>query len=463
MRRDFVYFAVTFSFIATLPLSPENSSPLPMPFSLPAVSLCALLLIVIGLGGCDSTPRKDATTATRAAEGKATRDTADSALGKKTDSLLYGLNASVYDIDRSKVNRNDYLGAILHSYGVPYAKIDQLISEAEGVFDVTNIRSGNFYCAFQSDDSTNQECDYLVYEQDPVNYIVFQFKDSIDVYKGKREVRTKTRKTAAIIKQSLWQALEKQDASPALVMRLSEIYAWNVDFYRIDEGDRFKVIYEQRYVGDEYIGVGAIKAAYFQHRGEGYYAFPFKQNGEREFFNEKGQSLRKALLQAPLKFSRITSGYTKRRYHPVLQEYRSHKGTDYGAPRGTPIRSVGDGTVVAARYGKYNGRFVKIRHNSVYTTQYLHMSGIADGIRRGASVSQGEVIGYVGATGLANGSHLCYRFWKNGRQVDPYKQDIPAAEPLKPPYMEAFTAKYKPLKQELEALSYPGTPKAKLP
>ena len=434
-----------------------------MKISTPEIAFYALMLIALCLGGCNTTTNKDAAATTQAVDSKAINDTLAEAPGAQPDTLLYGLNASVYDIDRSKVSRNDYLGAILHSYGVPYAKIDQLISEAKGVFDVTNIRSGNFYCAFQSEDSTNQECDYLVYEQDPVNYVVFQFKDSVDVYKGRREVRTKTRRTAAIINQSLWQALEKQDASPALVMRLSEIYAWNVNFYRIDKGDRFKVIYEQRYVGGEYIGVGAIKAAYFQHRGEGYYAFPLKQNGKRQFFNEEGQSLRKTLLQAPLKFSRITSGYTKRRYHPVLKQYRSHKGTDYGAPRGTPIRSVGDGTVVAARYGKYNGRFVKIRHNSVYTTQYLHMSDIADGVRRGASVSQGDVIGYVGATGLANGSHLCYRFWKNGRQVDPYKQDIPAAEPLKPPYMEAFTAKYKPLKQELEALSYPGTTKAQLP
>lgn len=434
-----------------------------MRISTPEIAFYGLMLIALCLGGCNTTTNKDAAATTQAVDSKAINDTLAEAPEAQPDTLLYGLNASVYDIDRSKVSRNDYLGAILHSYGVPYAKIDQLISEAKGVFDVTNIRSGNFYCAFQSEDSTNQECDYLVYEQDPVNYVVFQFKDSVDVYKGKREVRTKTRRTAAIINQSLWQALEKQDASPALVMRLSEIYAWNVNFYRIDKGDRFKVIYEQRYVGGEYIGVGAIKAAYFQHRGEGYYAFPFKQNGKRQFFNEEGQSLRKTLLQAPLKFSRITSGYTKRRYHPVLKEYRSHKGTDYGAPRGTPIRSVGNGTVVAARYGKYNGRFVKIRHNSVYTTQYLHMSDIADGVRPGASVSQGDVIGYVGATGLANGSHLCYRFWKNGRQVDPYKQDIPAAEPLKPPYMEAFTAKYKPLKQELDALSYPSTTKAQLP
>lgn len=379
------------------------------------------------------------------------------------DTFMYGLPVAPYQVERSKVSRNDYLGAILRDYGVPYPKIDTLIQKARGVFDVTQIRSGNFYCAFKPEDTTQQGCAYLVYELDPVNYVVFQFKDSVDVYKGKRAVKTRTRRTAATIEQSLWRALEKQDASPALIMRLSEVYAWNVDFYRIRKGDRFKVIYEQRYVGDEYVGIGNIKAAYFEHRNEGYYAFPFKQNGKREFFDTAGQSLRETFLKAPLEFSRISSRYTGRRYHPVLKEYRSHKGTDYAAPRGTPIRSVGDGTVVAARYGRYNGRFVKIRHSSIYATQYLHMSGIASGIRRGAQVEQGQIIGYVGATGLARGSHLCYRFWKNGRQVDPYKQDIPSAEPVKPPYMEAFEAHYKPLKQALDHMTYPATTKAQLP
>lgn len=373
------------------------------------------------------------------------------------DSFLYGLPQKAYEVKRNRVQRNDYLGAILREYGVPYPRIDQLIKEAKGVFDVTNIRSGNFYCAFNPRDTAKKGCDYLVYEIDPVNYVVFQFKDTVDVYKGKRKVRKKIRETAATIEQSLWKSLETQNASPVLVMRLAEIYAWNVNFYRIQDGDQFKVIYEQQYVGDKFVGVGKIKAAYFKHRGEKHYAFPFKQNGEREFYNEEGQSLRKELLQAPLKFSRITSSYTGRRYHPVLKEYRSHKGTDYAAPSGTPIRSVGDGTVIAARYGKYNGRFVKIRHNSVYTTQYLHMSDIADGVHRGAEVKQSQVIGYVGASGLATGPHLCYRFWKNGHQVDPYEQDIPSAEPVKPPYMEAFENKYKPLKARLDSISFNKT------
>lgn len=423
-----------------------------------ALTLVSLILFGFCFSGCNSS---DSQVNNEQTTQKLVADSGQTAA--KADSLLYGLPKQPYVIQRNRVQRDDYLGAILREYGVSYSKIDSLVKLAKGIFDVSNIRTGHFYCAFNPDDSTKQGCDYLVYEIDPVNYVVFQFKDTLDVYKGRRKVKTKTRKTAAIIEQSLWKALEEQDASPALVMRMAEIFAWNVNFYRIKEGDRFKVIYEQQYVGDEYVGVGEIKAAYFKHRGKEHYAFPFKQNGERAFYNENGQSLKKTLLQAPLKFSRVTSGYTKRRYHPILNEYRAHKGTDYGAPAGTPIRSVGDGTVIAARYGKYNGRYVKIRHNSVYTTQYLHMSDIADGIHRGANVEQSQVIGYVGATGLATGPHLCYRFWKNGRQVDPYEQDIPSAEPVKPPYMEAFKQKYKPLKAKLEAISFNQKAKAHLP
>lgn len=421
----------------------------------------SLLIAGVILAKCDSSNKQQDQT-TKSQGQSAGVDLRDSQ-ANVIDSPIYGLPTNRYNIDRQQVSRNQYLGAILREYGVPYEKIDKLAKKAEGVFDITKIRAGNFYCAFNPRDTTQKGCDYLVYEIDPVNYVVFTFKDKVKVYRGEREVQKEIHKTGAVIHQSLWRALERQNASPALVMRLSEIYAWNVNFYRIKEGDRFKVIYEQQYVEDDYIGVGDIKAAYFEHRGEGHYAFPFTQDGERQFFNEDGQSLRKELLQAPLKFSRITSGYTKKRYHPVLGEYRAHKGTDYGAPTGTPIRSVGDGRVVAASYGKYNGRYVKIRHNSVYTTQYLHMSRIKSGLRRGVKVSQGQIIGYVGATGLANGSHLCYRFWKNGEQVDPYKQDIPSSEPVKPPYMPAFKQKYKPLKEALQSIDYPDNTKAQLP
>ena len=418
---------------------------------LPIVALLSLVSVMFS--GCNTKIDSQSDDQSQADSTTVYKDTAGDTAPKEPQ-YLYGLPVDSYQVKKGEVKRNDYLASILREFDVPYPKIDQLVDAAEGTFDLTDLRSGNFYCAFSPKDTASEGCEYLVYEIDPVNYVVFQFKDTIAVYKGKKDVKVKTRNTAGVINRSLWHTIKAIDASPVLVVELSEIFAWTVDFYRIDKGDRFKVIYEQKYVEDEYVGVGEIKAAYFKHRGEEFYAFPFTQDGEHEFYDSEGMSLRKELLKAPLKFSRISSRYTKRRYHPVLKEYRSHLGTDYAAPRGTPIRSVGDGSVIAAYYGKYNGRFVKIRHNSVYTTQYLHMSRIASGIHKGATVEQGQIIGYVGATGLATGPHLCYRFWKNGRQVNPYDQDIPSAEPIKEGNMEAFKKAYKPLKAKLDSMKY---------
>lgn len=368
--------------------------------------------------------------------------------------IKYGFNTDSFILEEQKVRRHQFLANILREYDVPYKKINELVQKAKGVFNIRSIRPGNFYCAISSKDTSDGSgCDYFVYEIDPVNYVVFQFKDSVDVYKRQKDVKVEEKAVSGTIEGSLWRTLQERDASPALAVELSEIYAWTVDFYRIRKGDQFKVIYEQKYVEDEFIGIGDIKAAYFKHRGKEHYGFPYEVDGETKYFNDEGESLQKQFLQAPLKYSRISSRYTKKRYHPVLNEYRSHLGTDYAAPTGTPIRAVGDGTVVRARYGKYNGNNVKIRHNSVYSTQYLHMSKIASGIRRGVQVSQEQVIGYVGATGLANGSHLCYRFWKNDRQVDPYKQDIPSSEPIPEEEMDQYLESIKPLRARLDELS----------
>jgi murein DD-endopeptidase MepM/ murein hydrolase activator NlpD len=221
--------------------------------------------------------------------------------------------------------------------------------------------------------------------------------------------------------------------SPALVMELSNIYAWTIDFFRIQKGDKFKVYYEERFVEDEFVGIGRIWAAKFTHQSEDFYAFYFKEEGVNfgDYFDEQNKNLRKAFLRAPLNFSRISSKYSKRRKHPVTGRVKAHLGTDYAAPTGTPILSTANGTITTASYTRNNGNYVKIRHNSTYSTQYLHMSKIKSGIRKGVHVKQGSIIGYVGSTGLATGPHVCYRFWKNGRQVDPYKEKLPASEPMK--------------------------------
>jgi murein DD-endopeptidase MepM/ murein hydrolase activator NlpD len=248
--------------------------------------------------------------------------------------------------------------------------------------------------------------------------------------------------------------LVENGGNAELANALGDLYAWQIDFFRIQKNDKFKVIYEELFVEDESVGIHKIISAEFEHFGEKFLAFNFHQ-GQDDYFDEKGESLRKAFLKAPLKYSRISSRYSLRRYHPVQKRYKAHLGTDYAAPRGTPVYAVGDGIVTEARYKKYNGNYVKIRHNSVYTTQYLHMQKIKSGIRPGKKVKQGDVIGYVGSTGLATGPHCCFRFWKNGQQVDPFRQKIPPSQPVAEENMKAFKRARRIQQRELDKLEYP--------
>ncbi|MEX0822160.1 MAG: peptidoglycan DD-metalloendopeptidase family protein, partial [Rhodothermales bacterium] len=280
-------------------------------------------------------------------------------------------------------------------------------------------------------------------QKSAVDYVVFDIAgDTAAVYEGRREVKTERRRLAGSIENSLYRTLEEQDLSgrlvPELAMSLSEVFAWQVDFFRIMQGDDFSVIYEERSIDGEPIGIGRIVAARFGHRGTNYFGIYFERGDRPDFYDEEGNSLRKALLKAPLKFRRISSRYTQRRFHPVQQRYKAHLGTDYAADTGTPIYSVGDGVILEARFARYNGNYVKVRHNSTYTTGYLHMSRIASGIRPGVAVKQGQVIGYVGSTGLATGPHVCYRYWKNGVQIDPFTDDIPPAHPVDPNLRDEF-------------------------
>jgi murein DD-endopeptidase MepM/ murein hydrolase activator NlpD len=280
----------------------------------------------------------------------------------------------------------------------------------------------------------------FIYEESATNYIVFDLRDGIQVYRGEKEVEIRMRTASGEITSSLWNAIMDNNMSPALVMEPSNIYAWTIDFFRIQKGDKFKVFYEERFVEDEFVGIGRVWAAKFIHQGEDFYAFYFREEGENfgDYFDEESKTLRKAFLRAPLNFSRISSKYSKRRRHPVTGRVKSHLGTDYAAPKGTPILTTANGSIVVASYTRNNGNFVKIRHNNTYTTQYLHMSKIKSGIRKGVHVKQGDIIGYVGSTGLATGPHVCYRFWKNGRQVDPYKEKLPPSEPMKEQSKEPF-------------------------
>lgn len=351
---------------------------------------------------------------------------------------FYGLDSSSFHVKRGRFGRNEFIATVLLENQLSYPEIQKLEEKARDVYPVNKIQANQQYTILCNKDSL-QKAAYFIFETDPANYIVYDFTDSIAVYKGEKETEIRIRESAGIINSSLYQTIAENDMDILLAIELGDLYAWTVDFYRIQKGDYFKVIYEEKYVEGVRFGTGKIHAALFGHRGENFYAFRFKQDSIFDYYDENGNSLRKAFLKAPLKFSRISSRYTKKRFHPVQKRWKAHLGTDYAAPSGTPILSTGNGEVIASQYSQYNGNYVKIKHNSVYTTQYLHMSKRA--VNKGQRVKQGDVIGYVGSTGLATGPHVCYRFWKNGSQVDPYKQKLPASTPIHEDYRNQFFIK----------------------
>lgn len=367
---------------------------------------------------------------------------------------LFGFNIDSFEVYQEDIKRNENLSEILSTFSISPLTIHNLALASKDVFDVRKIAAGRPYTVLSAKDSTYPS--YFVYEKDPIHYVVYELTDSPRVFEGQRTVEMREVTATGTITSSLYETLAEQDLSPQVAIKLSEVYAWALDFYRLQKGDRFKLIYEEQYVEDEPVGIGQIKAAIFEHQGEPYYAFQFEGGDENDYYDENGKNLRKAFLRAPLKFTRISSRYTLRRFHPVQKRWKAHLGTDYAAPSGTPIYSVGNGTVTTASYTSGNGRYVKIRHNHTYTTQYLHMSKIAPGIRAGKAVKQGDVIGYVGSTGLATGPHLCFRFWKHGRQVDWLSEKIPPGEPVKEELMPEFAKVRESLQKELQAIPYAG-------
>jgi murein DD-endopeptidase MepM/ murein hydrolase activator NlpD len=349
----------------------------------------------------------------------------------------YGIDENAYKIYEGTIKPNQFLAEILLEYDVPYADIATLAEVSKDVHDVRKLKAGDKYAVFCNRDST-ERAGFFVVETGPAQYVVYQLNDTISAYLGQKPMEYRIREAGGQIMSSLYQTIDDNDLPTELAMELSQIYAWTVDFYRIQKGDYFKVIFEEVFVDGQRIGVGEIIAAEFQHRGEVFKAFLFDKQRTRDYFDLEGESLRKAFLKAPVRFSRISSRYTMKRYHPVQKRWKAHLGTDYAAPRGTPIVSTADGEVIASAYGKYNGHYVKVRHNSMYTTQYLHMSKRA--VKKGDYVRQGDVIGYVGSTGLATGPHVCYRFWVNGKQVDPYRQELPSGDPIPEAYAKEFRA-----------------------
>jgi len=345
--------------------------------------------------------------------------------------LVYGIPVDSFEVYQGKVKWNQNISEILQKFNIRNGKIYALANASKGVFDVRKLKANYPYTIIHERDSLRTARQFI-FEPDPTSYVVFNLADSITVNRYYREITRVEKELTATINSSLYEAILEQEASPLLVNMLVDVFAWQVDFFRINKGDFFKVIYEAEMINGETINISAIKGAYFNHFNKEYYAIQYEYGNQEDYFDEDGNSLRKTFLRAPLNYSRISSRYSLKRFHPVQKRYKAHLGTDYAAPTGTPIRTVGDGVVLEARYGRANGNYVKVKHNSNYTTQYLHMSRIASGIRPGMKVSQGQTIGFVGSTGLANGPHLCFRFWKNGRQVDALKVDLPPSDPIDP-------------------------------
>ncbi len=349
----------------------------------------------------------------------------------------YGIELDKYLVESSLVRNRQTLGHILGQLDFTAQFIDRIVKEMNDHFDPRRVRAGNAYHIYRSND-TLRKVEYFIYDISALDFLLVDVSDSLQVTRGEKEITAVEKTASGVINSSLWVTLTENNLNPDLAIRLSEILAWEVDFYRIQRGDRFKVVYEEEYVGKTSVGIGRIDALFFEHHGREIYGFKFENDTVSGFFAPDGQNLRKVFLAAPIKFVRITSGYSASRLHPVLGTRRPHYGTDYAAPTGTPIYSVGDGVVTEARYTSGNGYYVRIRHNSVYDTQYLHMSRFASGIKPGKIVEQGEVIGYVGMTGLATGPHVCFRFWKNGRQVDHRREEFPSADPLHEDLHEEF-------------------------
>ncbi len=363
----------------------------------------------------------------------------------------FGFDPTRYVVHDGVVRRNETLSDILGRYGVTAYQISQIADQSQGSFDVRRIQAGRPYHVYVHGDSSDVVAG-LVYEPSSFDYVVFDL-DVPGVEVWKRPILVRRRTVRGTIQSSLYETLQDVGADVELAFELAEIFAWQIDFHHLLPGDHFTAIYDRRFVNGKSAGVGTVHAARFVSHSRDFTAFHFDRQGDIAYFDDEGNSLRKTFLAAPVKYSRISSRYSGRRFHPVLKRYRSHLGTDYAAPRGTPIRATGDGQITAATYARGNGRYVKIRHNGTYTTAYLHMSKIAAGISPGKHVRQGDVIGYVGSTGLARGEHVCYRFWKHGQQVDPLKESFPSAEPVSEQNRPAFAAALDDLMAKLDAVA----------
>jgi murein DD-endopeptidase MepM/ murein hydrolase activator NlpD len=354
----------------------------------------------------------------------------DTSAAEKSDTtFLYGIPSDSFELLTGHIKRNGFLSSILLEHGVTMKDLDMVLKNSKAVFDVRKMRFGNNFTLFCDKDSS-AHARYMVYEHDPTTCYIFSFNDSLNITPYRKEVKKEIKYATLTIETSLWDAMEEKGLHHTLVVQLSEIYAWSVDFFGLQKGDSFSVIYEEMSIDEKSMGVGRIYGARFSGSGTSVNAIPFVQGNNESFYDSEGNSLRKAFLKAPLQFSRVSSRYSSGRLHPILRIRRPHYGVDYAASVGTPVHAIGDGRVTQASYQGGSGRMVRIVHNSVYSTAYLHLSRFESGIAPGVYVKQGDVIGYVGSSGLSTGPHLDFRFYKNGSPVDPLRVEAPPVEPV---------------------------------
>jgi murein DD-endopeptidase MepM/ murein hydrolase activator NlpD len=369
--------------------------------------------------------------------------------------VRYGFPVDSFYVVIGTVGEGQFLSTILSRYGVSLGAVDSLAHNSARVFDVRKIKEGNSYTIFQSRDS-QRKARYFVYENSPIIYTVFELFDSLHVYSAVKEVQYRVKTAQGIIESSLWNTMKANNLDPMLALNLENVYAWTIDFFSLQKGDRFRFIYDEMFVDSTSVGIRNIYAAQFDYYGKEIYAFRFGKNDSIGYYNEKGENLQKEFLKAPLDFFRISSRFSAGRMHPILRIVRPHHGVDYAAPKGTPVKSIGEGTVISKGWIGGGGNAIKIRHNSVYTTQYMHLSGYADGIYQGARVHQGQVIGFVGATGLATGPHLDFRVYMGGSAVNPLTIESPPAKPVDAKYLPEYTVMKDSLLKDLKKIEWKG-------
>lgn len=375
--------------------------------------------------------------------------------------IEYGFTLDSFQIFRDTVQPNWTLSHMLAPYNVSQWDINRAAEmAADSTVGLKYVKEGTPFIILSEIGDTTFTAKYCIYPKNIVEYIVFDFTDSIVVEKRQKENQTSEQLlTGEIVQNSnltfaLDQQLEDINMTGEMAEYIAGVFAWSIDFFRLHPGDQFKVIYTEKSVEGTPYGIGGISSAWFKHQGQEFFAFEYvldSANNKIGFFNEEGKEMRRPFLMAPVAYSRISSGYSGSRFHPVQKRWKAHLGTDYAAPKGTPIMATANGTVIAAAYTRGNGNYVKIKHDDTYTTQYLHMTGFAEGIRKGVYVKQGQTIGYVGSTGLATGPHVCYRFWKNGKQIDHRAEKLPATVPMVDSLLPHYLEYIKPIKARLDS------------